>query len=170
MGGCHVFFSPKSGVGHQNFVPLRGGGSCFFEEPGFHFLLPTSPPVLFDQPLTIIPFLLIRTNLIRTLTLKSPKKNKNKLRTDWGWNWNLFRISFLIKILKSAKYHIVCICTIIFLPYRYSILSTYMLYTVHYSVVWDTICTMFTYTTKILLSIKSNRVKHLWQLLQIRTK
>ena len=43
--------------------------------------------------------------------------NKNKLRTSWSWNWNLFRIIFLIKILKSAKYHIVCICTIIFLPW-----------------------------------------------------
>ena len=26
MGVGHVFFSIMSGVGHQNFVPLRGGG------------------------------------------------------------------------------------------------------------------------------------------------
>ena len=54
-GWVMFFFSPMSGVGHQNFVPLRGGGSCFFEEPGFHFLQPT-PPVLFDQPLINITF------------------------------------------------------------------------------------------------------------------
>ena len=39
-----------SEVGHQNFVPLRGGGSCFSEEMAFHFFWPT-PPVLFDQSL-----------------------------------------------------------------------------------------------------------------------
>ena len=50
-GWVIFFFSPMSGVGHQNFVPLRGGGSYFFEEPGFHFLRSTPPPVLFDQPL-----------------------------------------------------------------------------------------------------------------------
>ena len=50
----HVFFSIMSGMGHQDFVPLRGGGSCFFEEPGFHFLWPTPPPVLFDQPLILV--------------------------------------------------------------------------------------------------------------------
>ena len=46
LGGVgHVFFSIMSGVGHQNFVPLRGGGSYFFEEPAFHFLWP--PPLYF---------------------------------------------------------------------------------------------------------------------------
>ena len=30
-GVGHVFFSIMSGVGHQNFVPLRGVGSCFFQ-------------------------------------------------------------------------------------------------------------------------------------------
>ena len=57
-GWVMFFFSPMSGVGHQNFVPLRGGGSCFFEESGFHFLRPT-PLVLFDQPLIIIIIIII---------------------------------------------------------------------------------------------------------------
>ena len=53
-GWVMFFFSPMSGVGHQNFVPLEGGGLCFFEEPGFHFLRPTPPPPLrFDQPLSL---------------------------------------------------------------------------------------------------------------------
>ena len=54
-GWVMFFFSPMSGVGHQNFMPLRGGGSCFFKEPGFYFLRHTPPPspVLFDQPLMI---------------------------------------------------------------------------------------------------------------------
>ena len=71
----HVFFSIMSGVGHQNFVPLQGGGSCFFQHnvgggsskfcattggwvmffwgTGFSFFLahPPPPPVLFDQSL-----------------------------------------------------------------------------------------------------------------------
>ena len=36
--------------GSPKLCATTGGGSCFFEEPGFHFLRPT-PPVLFDQPL-----------------------------------------------------------------------------------------------------------------------
>ena len=46
-GWVMFFFSPMSGMGHQNFVPLRGGGSCFFEEPGFHFLRLTQTPSLY---------------------------------------------------------------------------------------------------------------------------
>ena len=36
-------FSHLLGVDHQNFVPLKGGGSCFFKEAGLHFLRPTLP-------------------------------------------------------------------------------------------------------------------------------
>ena len=50
-GWVMFIFCILPGVGQQNFVPLRGvgggGGSCFFEEPGFHFLGPTPPPLYF---------------------------------------------------------------------------------------------------------------------------
>ena len=45
------FFSPVSGVGHQNFVPLREGGSCFFLRNRVFISSGPTPPVLFDQPL-----------------------------------------------------------------------------------------------------------------------
>ena len=47
----HVFLQPNVGGGSPKFCALEGGGSCFFEKPGFHFLRP--PPVLFDQPLKL---------------------------------------------------------------------------------------------------------------------
>ena len=57
-GWAMFIFSHLLGVGHQSFVPLRGGGSCLFRELGFHFLHLTPPPppplVLFDQPLIIL--------------------------------------------------------------------------------------------------------------------
>ena len=53
-GWVMYFFSPMSGVGHQNFVPLKGGGLCFFEEPGFHFLRPTLPLYFLTSPLACV--------------------------------------------------------------------------------------------------------------------
>ena len=39
----HVFFSIMSGGGSPKVCATTGGGSCFFEKPGFHFLRPTTP-------------------------------------------------------------------------------------------------------------------------------
>ena len=61
-------------------------------------------------------FFLKKNKLNKNTEAEIAQKNKNKLRTEWGRNWNLFRIIFLIKVLKSAKYHIVCIYIIFFLP------------------------------------------------------
>ena len=101
-GWVMVFFIPMSGVRHQNFVPLRGGGSCFFEEPGFHFLRPTPPPVLFDRPLNV--FLLTLRLLYRSSSSWSTgnlplwlfwlvlPKFREKFGTSWEnsgvfWKW-----------------------------------------------------------------------------------
>ena len=52
LWGWSCFFQPNVGGGSPKICATTREWIAFFEEQGFHFLRPTPPPVLFDQPLT----------------------------------------------------------------------------------------------------------------------